>query len=208
MLGGLICVTPVAWLDGVSVVSAMIPPGNCMECRKMRNTVGAQILGRLVIPVVLSCAAVQPRTASAIPALPAESIGPAQGPGAHRIDGNYIQRGGVLLIEIAGPSAFDRLDVNGIAVLDKVLIRFAFTGGYGPSAGARFDFLKARAVNVRAPRVEIVGLQEGFLYGVSDVNGILSLNARSDGTAQPGRYTLLLSSLSLQLVVMFRAMQG
>jgi hypothetical protein len=174
----------------------------------MRNTLGAQILGRLVIPLALSCAAVQPRTASAIPALPAANSGPAQGPGAHRINGNYIQNGGVLVIEIAGPAVFDRLDVNGIAVLDKVLIRFTFTGGYGPSAGERFDFLKARAVKVNAPRFEIVGLQDGFQYGVSDVNGTLSLNAGSDGAAQPERYTLLLSSLGLQLVVMFRAIQG
>lgn len=135
-------------------------------------------------------------------------VSPGNSPGTLHINGNYSQNGGVLVIEIAGPSVFDMLDVTGTAVLDNVLIRFTFTGGYGPSAGDQFDFFKASAINFIAPSFEIVGLQNGFQYGVSDVNGILSLNARSDGTPLPEPYTLLLTSLGLLMIAVFRARRG
>jgi hypothetical protein len=42
------------------------------------------------------------------------------------VAGDYSQDGGLIVIEIAGPSAFDILDVTGAVMLDNVLIRFVF----------------------------------------------------------------------------------
>ena len=112
--------------------------------------------------------------------------------------------GGLIVIEIAGPSAFDILDVTGAVMLDNVLIRFVFTGGFGPSAGAAFDFLKGASLSLDDVSYEVEGLMAGFSYGVSDLNGVLSLTARTDGSPIPEPYTLLLAGVGLLALLMRR----
>ena len=51
---------------------------------------------------------------------------------------------------------------------------------------------------------EVEGLMAGFSYGVSDVNGVLSLTARTDGSPIPEPYTLLLAGVGLLALLMRR----
>jgi hypothetical protein len=51
---------------------------------------------------------------------------------------------------------------------------------------------------------EVEGLMAGFSYGVSDLNGVLSLTARTDGSPIPEPYTLLLAGVGLLALLMRR----
>jgi len=132
------------------------------------------------------------------------TVKPGNSPGTLHVAGDYSQDGGLIVIEIAGPSAFDILDVTGAVMLDNVLIRFVFTGGFGPSAGAAFDFLKGASLSLDDVSYEVEGLMAGFSYGVSDLNGVLSLTARTDGSPIPEPYTLLLAGVGLLALLMRR----
>lgn len=127
---------------------------------------------------------------------------PGNSPGTLHVNGNYSQTGGLLVIEIAGPSIFDMLDVTGSVLLDNVLIRFVFTGGYGPSAGDRFDFVQAASLSLKDLSFEVGGLQDGFLYAVSDSNGMLGLTARSAGVPVPEPESIVLTALGVLMVLM------
>jgi len=126
------------------------------------------------------------------------TIMPGNSPGTLHIDGNFKQNGGTIDIEIAGAALFDTIDVTMNVDLDNVLIRFIFTGGYAPTAGDSYDFLTfgGSIANVN-PLYEILGLQPGFEYGVSNINGMLALNARTDGVAVPEPASLALLGLAL-----------
>lgn len=92
---------------------------------------------------------------------------------------------------------FDLIDVTGSAILDDVLIKFIFVGGYAPQANDNFDFLRAASVAINNPTYEIAGLLPGFGYDVTNNNGLLSLNALTNGTAVPEPATLALLGLGL-----------
>lgn len=126
------------------------------------------------------------------------TIMPGNSPGTLHIDGDFTQNGGTIDIEIAGAALFDTIDVTMDVDLDNVLIRFIFIGGYAPTAGDNYDFLTVGGSIINDnPLYEILGLQPGFVYGVSNVNGVLALNARTDGVAVPEPASLALLGLGL-----------
>jgi T5SS/PEP-CTERM-associated repeat protein len=125
------------------------------------------------------------------------TIMPGNSPGTLHINGDFTQNAGIIEIEIAGPGLFDVIDVAMNAILNDALIQFIFTGGYAPQAGDVYDFLRVGSgfgIANNAPTFEVLGLQPGFEYAVSNVGGVLSLNARTDGVAaipEPASLALL-----------------
>ena len=134
------------------------------------------------------------------------TILPGNSPGTLHIDGNLTQTGGTIDIEIAGPALFDTIDVSMDVLLDNVLIRFIFTGGYAPMVGDTYEFLQAGGsiANVN-PDFEVVGLQSGFLFAVSpNSDGNLTLVARNDGVALPEPATPALLAMGLAVALSLR----
>lgn len=89
--------------------------------------------------------------------------------------------------------------------LANVLIRFVFTGGYAPVAGASYDFLQADGSITNAdPVFDVLELQPGFSFRVSNINGVLALTARNDGVALPEPATPALLAVGLAAVLSLR----
>lgn len=128
------------------------------------------------------------------------TVAPGNSPGTLHIAGNFTQTGGTIDIEIAGASLFDTIDVTMGVVLNNVLIRFIFTGGYAPMAGDEYNFLNVGSlfgIDNFDPTYAILGLQSGFVYDVSNINGALALNARTNGVAVPEPASLALFGIGL-----------
>jgi T5SS/PEP-CTERM-associated repeat protein len=126
------------------------------------------------------------------------TVAPGNSPGTLKIVGDFTHTGGKLEIQIAGATAFDVIDVTGLAVLDNVVIEFLFVDGYAPTAFDEFAFLLAPGgLTITNPTYLISGLQPGFDYAVTDANGKLSLIARNDGVSVPEPGTLLLLGAGL-----------
>ncbi|EXJ16062.1 hypothetical protein D779_0686 [Imhoffiella purpurea] len=71
-------------------------------------------------------------------------VGPGNSPGTLIIDGDYEQlAGSTLLIEIAGESVFDTLDIGGQASILGGTLEISFLDGYLPKEGDTFEFLLA-----------------------------------------------------------------
>jgi autotransporter-associated beta strand protein len=87
--------------------------------------------------------------------------------------GTYTQHpAGVLQIELASPTTYDRLVVQGPATLDGTLT-ISSLGGYVPVGNTRFDFLTATSVSgqfatVNAPTLG-AALGAGLVYGAGGV---------------------------------------
>ena len=136
------------------------------------------------------------------------TVSPGNSPGTLHVTGNYAQTGGVMVIEIAGPSVFDMLDVTSSVLLDNVLIRFAFIGGYAPQLGDVFDFIHAPSLTNTNPQYEVTGLMPGFQYGVIATVDGLALAARTAGIAIPEPSALGLLSLALLALAVHRRRLG
>ncbi|MBX9606628.1 MAG: autotransporter-associated beta strand repeat-containing protein [Gammaproteobacteria bacterium] len=71
------------------------------------------------------------------------TLAPGHSPGRTTVIGNYTQIAtGRLEIELAGPNAFDVLDVRGVAALNGTLA-IRLLDGFVPEVGAAFEFLTA-----------------------------------------------------------------
>jgi T5SS/PEP-CTERM-associated repeat protein len=133
------------------------------------------------------------------------TILPGNSPGTLHVDGNLTQSGGTIDIEIAGPALFDTIDVTMNVALSNVLIRFIFTGGYAPSEGDSYGFLQAGgSITNSNPAFEVLGLQPGFVFGVSNLGGVLALDARNDAVAVPEPATPALLAIGLATVLSSR----
>ena len=135
------------------------------------------------------------------------SIAPGNSPGTLHIDGNLTQTGGTMDIEIAGAALFDGIDVSMNVALEDVLIRFIFIDGYAPQAGDSYDFLHvgvgSTLLNL-TPTFEVLGLQPGFGYAVTNTDGVLALIARTDGVSVPAPGALVLLGFALAGIALLR----
>jgi hypothetical protein len=102
------------------------------------------------------------------------TVQPGNSPGTLTIDGNLVANNSTFEIELAGPSLFDRLQVNGNASFNSGLVRFILpssfdliTPDYMPVAGDSFIWLAAT----------------GSLYGLDTLGWALDVRfVDTDGT--------------------------
>jgi len=135
------------------------------------------------------------------------TISPGNSPGTLTIDGDYEQDGGLLKIEMAGtlPAQFDVLAVTGNAMLGGTL-SLDFIDGFVPHAGDAFTFLNVAGSTVgNFADILVHGLEDGWQYQLTSVNGALTLLSLNDGVAMtPEPASLMLLGLGGGLVLLRR----
>lgn len=91
-------------------------------------------------------------------------VAPGVGIGAMTINATYVQQpNGVLEIEVAGPTVFDKLQVNGAALVGGA-VHMKPTGGFRPTAGQQFTVLSSSGLSG-----SIAGVLGPGRYGVANV---------------------------------------
>jgi hypothetical protein len=109
------------------------------------------------------------------------TVAPGLSPGSLSINGNYTQNAlGILEIEIASLTSFDRLLVNGTASLGGTL---AVSLSYSPTYGSTFDILDWTTRSGTFATLQLPALSGGLEWNTTQLytNGVLSV-------ALPGDY--------------------
>jgi hypothetical protein len=118
-------------------------------------------------------------------------IRPGASPGILTIDGDYIQSGGTLVLEIGGMNAgtqHDQLVVTGAFDLAGGEIEFSFIDGFAPLAGQTFDLFDVAGSFSNASTFRVSGLEDGwdFETNFNPETGGFVLTALNDAVAMPG----------------------
>jgi len=126
-------------------------------------------------------------------------------PSMLNIYGDYTQTdAGVLVLDIAGPSSYDQLNVSGFFMVDPgATLELDFIDGFAPSTGEVFNnLISFQSISGDFSTVDIVGLEPGFDYSLNPDSGSTGyqLTALNDGVAaapEPSTWALLLGGLGL-----------
>ncbi|WP_438482392.1 hypothetical protein [Oleiharenicola lentus] len=152
------------------------------------------------------------------------SIRPGNSPGTLTIHGDVVfEAGSTLQLEIGGMapgSLYDQLVVTGNATFAVgSLVEFAFTNGFAPTAGQRFEFFEVAGTfsfSGESTFFSVSGLEEGWLYETSLIEGGFLLTSLSNGITtttvsaipEPSTWAFITGSLTLALVVWRRRRAG
>jgi hypothetical protein len=102
--------------------------------------------------------------------------------GALTVNGSVtISATGQVRLDVLGLENYDRLIVNGDVTLAGGTLTLAFGNGHAPRQGDTYDFFTAGAISGGFESVAITGLEPGFEYTISIVDGVLVLEALNDG---------------------------
>jgi T5SS/PEP-CTERM-associated repeat protein len=94
-------------------------------------------------------------------------VSPGTSPGVLTINGNYAQDPtGILQIELASPTSFDRLPISGTATLDGTL-KLSLLGGYTPAVGDSFDILDWQTESGTFSTLQLPALTAGNTWDTS-----------------------------------------
>ncbi len=105
------------------------------------------------------------------------TLGPGTSVGTLNISGNYAQSsGGKLQVELASPTNFDRLQVNGNAALAGTL-EVSLINGYMPAVGDSFDIFDRNSVSGSFTTLDLPDLTGGLQWDASMLysSGIISV---------------------------------
>lgn len=122
------------------------------------------------------------------------AVAPGNSPGHITIEGEYLQIGGTLEIEIASETDFDVLNVLGPATFQAANVHFSFIEGFAPTEGFEFQFLSAELQSVQDTTFSYSGLAPGFVFtvGPGQEPGALIFAALNDGVLVPEPASALL----------------
>jgi hypothetical protein len=114
------------------------------------------------------------------------------------LNGNYHQTAaGVLVLDIAGASSYDQLNVQGQLALDPgATLKLDFIDGFLPTAGETFnDLISYQSIVGSFSTVAVEGLPAGDNYNLSSVGGNFELSVVA--VPEPSSGALMLASLGL-----------
>lgn len=129
------------------------------------------------------------------------SILPGQSPGILTIEGDYLQSGGRIVLEIGGMNAgtqYDRLVITGNFDITGGEIEFSFINGFAPLAGNTFSFFDVGGTFTGTPTFRVSGLEDGWQFETAfDLDsGNFRLTSLNDAVAVPEPSAVLLLILS------------
>jgi T5SS/PEP-CTERM-associated repeat protein len=131
-------------------------------------------------------------------------VSPGASPGILTINGNYTQDPtGILQIELASPTSFDRLPISGTATLAGTL-KLSLLGSYTPAAGDSFDILDWQTESGTFSTLQLPALTAGNTWDTSQLytTGTIAV------VPEPSTLTLAAIGVGLCAVVLISRNKG